>query len=295
MIGTGTLLDPYIIENVTDLQNIEDDLDAYYELGGDIDASATSGWNSGAGFAPITSFTGQLNGKGFAISSLFINRNASAVGLFNVNAGTVTNVGLTSCDITGASVGSIAYENTGTISKCYSTGAVKIGTLGGFAGGFIQWNTGTITNSYTRCTVTGQSTSFAGGFVQWNNAGTIDDCYSTGAVSGATFNAGFCQSNDTPTDITNCFWDTQTSGQASSDGGTGKTTTQMKTESTFTDAGWDFTTPVWYIQSTINVGYPNLGMEASGEGQGIIAIVYETLHYIGRSGQEYYIQGTPVS
>ena len=37
---------------------------------------------------------------------------------------------------------------------------------------------------------------------------------------------------------TNCYWDTQTSGQSTSDGGTGKTTAQMKPQTTF--SGWDF-------------------------------------------------------
>jgi hypothetical protein len=40
--------------------------------------------------------------------------------------------------------------------------------------------------------------------------------------------------------LTACFWDTQTSGQETSAGGTGKTTAQMMTLSTFTSADWDF-------------------------------------------------------
>ncbi|GAJ10244.1 unnamed protein product, partial [marine sediment metagenome] len=69
---------------------------------------------------------------------------------------------------------------------------------------------------------------------------------------------GFCQWNDGT--ITNCFWDTETSGTETGVGGTngatGKTTAEMKTKSTFTDAGWDFTTPIWYIGATFNDGYP---------------------------------------
>ncbi|MGB6872666.1 MAG: hypothetical protein WBE46_00750, partial [Dehalococcoidia bacterium] len=38
--------------------------------------------------------------------------------------------------------------------------------------------------------------------------------------------------------VTNSFWDTQTSGQATSDGGTGKNTTEMKNIATFSGAGW---------------------------------------------------------
>jgi hypothetical protein len=39
--------------------------------------------------------------------------------------------------------------------------------------------------------------------------------------------------------VSNCFWDTETSGQSTSDGGTGKTTAEMKSIATFSGAGWD--------------------------------------------------------
>jgi len=294
MTGSGTLLDPYIIQDVDDLQAMEDDLDAYYELASNIDASATSGWNSGLGFNPIgqaADFTGQLDGKGFVLSSLFINRDDAAAALFNVNDGAVQDLGLISLDTTGASIAGMVYKNTGSFSKCFVTGAVKIGTLGGFAGGFVQWNQGSISNCFSRCSVAGQGASYAAGFVQWNNGGTIDDCYCTGAVSGATFNAGFCQSNDNPTDITNCFWDTQTSGQAASDGGTGKTTAQMKTQSTFTDAGWNFST-IWGIDGVNNNGYPFF---IFSELTGRFAVVETGWRYIDKYGTERYIIGTPVT
>ena len=40
-------------------------------------------------------------------------------------------------------------------------------------------------------------------------------------------------------DVTNSFWDRETSGQAGSAGGTGKTTAQMMNTATFEGAGWD--------------------------------------------------------
>jgi len=50
------------------------------------------------------------------------------------------------------------------------------------------------------------------------------------------------------------FWDMETSGQSTSAGGTGLTTAEMQTESTFTDVGWDFvdesengTEDIWWI------------------------------------------------
>jgi hypothetical protein len=39
--------------------------------------------------------------------------------------------------------------------------------------------------------------------------------------------------------VSDSFWDTLTSGQATSNGGTGKTTTEMKNITTFSGAGWN--------------------------------------------------------
>jgi hypothetical protein len=38
--------------------------------------------------------------------------------------------------------------------------------------------------------------------------------------------------------VSNSFWDTETSGQTTSVGGTGKTTAEMKSIATFSGAGW---------------------------------------------------------
>jgi len=56
-------------------------------------------------------------------------------------------------------------------------------------------------------------------------------------------------------EVTASFWDTQTSGQATSAGGTGMTTGEMQTAGTFLDAGWDFVN-VWGIGE--NQTYPYL-------------------------------------
>jgi hypothetical protein len=39
--------------------------------------------------------------------------------------------------------------------------------------------------------------------------------------------------------VSHSFWDTETSGQAISDGGTGKSTAEMRDIATFTGAGWN--------------------------------------------------------
>jgi hypothetical protein len=52
-----------------------------------------------------------------------------------------------------------------------------------------------------------------------------------------------------------CFWDIETSGLTTSDGGEGKTTAEMQTASTFLEADWDFV-DVWGIGE--NQTYPYL-------------------------------------
>jgi len=90
------------------------------------------------------------------------------------------------------------------------------------------------------------------------HVGTYSDIinsYSTGLVSGGLTRGGL--TTHSSSDCYDCFWDMQTSEQSSSACGTGKNTTPMKTESTFTDAGWNFTT-IWGMGGVVNDGYPYL-------------------------------------
>lgn len=173
---------------------------------------------------------------------------------------------------TGATCGGIAGKSfsptlsSPVISKCSSNVTVTATALGGalaYAGGIIGYfgSTvgGSIPNSYARGSVTAVKLTYpayAGGLVGLlsNDSLNVDDSYSTGAVSGDT-EGGLIGSNSGSGTVTNSFWDTETSGQAASAGGTGKTTAQMKTLSTFTDAGWDFATK-WNMRTEQNDGYP---------------------------------------
>jgi hypothetical protein len=73
--------------------------------------------------------------------------------------------------------------------------------------------------------------------------------------------------NDSGTAV-DCFWDKNTSGQETSACGTGKTTVDMKTLSTFTSAGWDFTNETVngtndYWRMCVNaIDYPRLNWES---------------------------------
>ena len=90
------------------LQGMQGNLGGHYALGSDIDATATAGWNSGAGFAPVgvsNYFTGTFDGLGHTINGLTLNSPSyQGSGLFGKSQGTssspvfVRNIALTSLD-----------------------------------------------------------------------------------------------------------------------------------------------------------------------------------------------------
>ena len=222
----------------------------------DIDASQTSGWASGSGFTPIgrsgTYFSGSYNGNGHVISGLYISRGGtSAVGLFGFpnSSASITKIGIINENISGQTyVGGLAGDNYGTVSNCYTTGSVHgSSNVGGLVGGAVE---ASISNSYSRANVSGSSN--VGGLAGYLLEAPVSNCYSTGSSSGSGLIA-----NNVASTVNNSFWDIQTSGQSGSGGGTGDSTAVMKTESTFTNAGWDFTN-TWAIDSSVNNGYPGL-------------------------------------
>ncbi|MCB0387017.1 MAG: hypothetical protein KDD43_16605, partial [Bdellovibrionales bacterium] len=126
--GDGTEVAPYVITDVTQLQEMNLDLEAHYVLGNNIDASETASWNEGEGFRPVgtfgKSFSGSLDGKGYQIQDLFINRPLSDnVGLFGYTEGaTLDNVGIDGGSCSGDDyVGGLVGNNVSTrISHCHS-------------------------------------------------------------------------------------------------------------------------------------------------------------------------------
>ena len=93
------------------------------------------------------------------------------------------------------------------------------------------------------------------GFVE-ERGGSISNCYSTGSVPGTEWTIGGLVGWNYEGTVTDSFWDIETSGQTTSAGGTGLPTDEMQMASTFTDAGWDFTIPIWIIDE--GVDYPRL-------------------------------------
>lgn len=129
-----------------------------------------------------------------------------------------------------------------TITNCYSTGAVTGGDNSYYLGGLVGRHHDTISNCYAMGAVSSGNGSYdLGGLVGRNHA-TISNCYSIGLVNNgipADNIGGLLGYNDSGT-IIGSFWDVDTSGQTTSDGGIGLSTEDMLKISTFTSVGWDF-------------------------------------------------------
>jgi hypothetical protein len=160
-------------------------------------------------------------------------------GLMGLNVGPVDSSYSTG-SVTGSDqVGGLVGSNWGTVSNSYSTGNV-IGSC--YVGGLMGYSRGwdTVSNSYSTGNVIGDE--YVGGLVGSNgDRVTVSNCYSTGSVNGDEHVGGLVGDNEGEGIVSNSFWDTETSGQSTSDGGTGKTTAEMQDIATFSEAAWDIT------------------------------------------------------
>ena len=246
------------IYTVEDLDNIRNNLNAdgdivgNYILMNDLDLS-------GINWEPIgdstNSFTGELNGNGYVIKNLTINRpDEDAVGLFGylVVGAKITNLGLTDVDITGENyvgglvgfaVGALGDTNP-AVSNCFVTGSV---TGHDSVGGICGWNAvhAAISNSYVDVDVIGD---FSVGGISGSLAflGIVSNCYASGSVSGNR-DVGAIVGLSQTGKVENCFWLEDTPGstdgigndQGTSNNNSGLTSDEMQNSDHFTDAGWD--------------------------------------------------------
>jgi hypothetical protein len=219
------------------------------------------------GYRFVGGIAGYINGA--AIDSCWATGSVSGIERVGGLAGYSMNSANTAChtanSVNGSNVvgGLIGEGYTGTITRCYATGSVNTIDGGGSIGGLIGHNGSTITSSYAAGAVTGtgwavgglagfnwgdiefcyatgpvSGISSVGGLIGRNSA-SIFYCYATGSVNGNSSVGGLAGSGDGTSD--RCFWDKDTSGQsASASDAIGKKTAEMKTLSTFTSAGWDF-------------------------------------------------------
>jgi hypothetical protein len=267
--GDGTTGNPYQIADVNNFQQLSDtptDWSLSFILTANLDFGEVA-------ILPVGNssiqFTGVFDGNSHTISNLtYTASTQDYIGLFGYVGigGQIRNLGVEDVNITGREyVGGLVGVNAGTLTSCYATGSVSgadfVGGLVGYnysgtltacyatgsvtgtnyyVGGLVGWNdSGTLTGCYATGSVSGDSA--VGGLVGYNIGGTLTGCYATGSVSGTDAVGGLVGYNEGGT-VTDSFWDMETSKLAYSAGGTGKTTTEMMTLSTFTSppASWDF-------------------------------------------------------
>jgi hypothetical protein len=247
--GKGTAANPYQIWTPVQMNAIgtnQGDWNKCFKLMADINMSAYTGTQYNIIGNATTQFTGQFDGNNHKILNLtYSSAGKDYVGLFGWTLGAeIKNLGVEDVNITARdSVGAIVGVNEGTMTACYMSGHVRGTTdIGGLAG----WNEGTLNKCYANGSVSGTD-YFVGGIAGFNRGGTIASCYANGTVTGDSFVGGLIGNNNYG-GITACFWDNQTTGASygvgnvnpDPTGAAGKTTAQMKTLSTFTDASWDF-------------------------------------------------------
>ena len=154
-------------------------------------------------------------------------------------------------------------------SRCFASGVVNGEWLvGGLAGNLVR-SSAVISDSYSSASVSGGYT--VGGLLGINNGGSVSSCYAFGSVNGDGGIGAFMGDLNFGS-VLNCFWDVNVNPDVNGIGnGTdpnviGETTVNMQTESTFTDAGWDFVgevingpNDIWDICEGTN--YPKLAWQ----------------------------------
>ena len=135
--------------------------------------------------------------------------------------------------------GLVGYNSSGTISASYATGSVTgLSQVGGLVGFSLNYpGSATISTSYATGSVTGSSK--VGGLVGFGD-GTISASYATGSVTGSSQVGGLVGFGSS-TIISASYWDTGTTGQSTSAGGTGKTTRDLQSPNGYSGiyAAWN--------------------------------------------------------
>jgi len=151
-------------------------------------------------------------------------------------------------------VGGLTGSAAAHVRGCYATGDVAGEND---VGGLIGYSLVSVVACYASGAVTGENS--VGGLVGYNSGGIVAS-YSTGQVIGEEEVGGLIGSQ-TYAEVRRgadllCFWDSQASGVSVSDGGTGRTTVQLKQAETF--EGWGLR-DTWVLDKGRD--YPRLAWE----------------------------------
>ncbi len=212
----------------------------------------------------------------------------SVGGLIGTNESAVSSCSFSGSVVAYELVGGLIGTNEGTVSTSYSTGEVSGTTsVGGLVGRHgpenMRSSSAELYNCYSGCAVSGSD--YIGGLTGYNHRESlISNCYARGVILGTDHVGGLVGGNYMGRHyyhISASYWDVNTSGQMSSDGGgKGKTTDEMQMSSTFIGWGGCGNDGVWKIED--GHWYPRLWWEgAPGE-----ALISELSDFVEGSGTQ---------
>ncbi|MFP4655842.1 MAG: PGF-pre-PGF domain-containing protein, partial [Methanohalobium sp.] len=151
---------------------------------------------------------------------------------------------------------SVTFEPvSNTVLESYATGAVEGNQS---VGGLIGTNfNDTVQDTYALGSVDGNTD--IGGLVGNNTGekGYVNHSYAAGPVSGSDNVSGLIGWNNEGS-VTSAYWDTETTGQDSSDGGTPLTTSEMKGDESKTKMKFDFGNTWNVVDISNSISYPYL-------------------------------------
>ena len=200
------------------------------EIEGKITNSYATGGVTGQGdnFGGLAGVNSGVVAASYATGSVSGNGLANVGGLVGVNeteGKIITSYATGVVSGQGDNFGGLAGVNSGVIAASYAAGTVS---GNGFAdvGGLVGDNqyTGVITTVYAVGAVSGRADRH-GGLIGLNR-GVVTVCFSTGEVPQG--GGGLIERNGDDGAVTNCYWDTETSGQTESAEGDAKTTAELQ-------------------------------------------------------------------
>ena len=177
--GNGTEDSPYLLKNSDDLILFRDIVNSGISFKGqfirqtnDIGLYNIDNWEPIGLYGSNNLFEGTYNGDGYTISGLAIDYDGQNVGLFGELNGTVMNLGVVNCNISGDCVGAISSHGTNaTIINCLVTGKINGTTR---AGGIADNIGGRIINCVTNVEMSGKSVAGVSGYC----SNSVVNCFS---------------------------------------------------------------------------------------------------------------------
>lgn len=194
--GNGTLVNPYLIANITDLKNIESNMSAYFKQTQDITLGTFEpiGYNSG-NLAAGTTFTGRYDGDNFTIKDGTINYPTfNQIGLWRNSQGIHVNMKFKNISVIGnQSVGmvigySYGVDNPLILNNVHIDNDCDIAGYADYIGGLVGYcrrntdRTDIAVNACSNKASLVSGTHSMGGIMGYNSGLRIHNCYNEGEI-----------------------------------------------------------------------------------------------------------------